>query len=135
MEARGCRAAGSCCGDSGQRWVEAGDRLSRLGDDGGSQQVPVGHGLNEEGLVLCHGPPPGLLGGVVHGKHIIAIHADGEDAVPGASSRCGDRGRPGPRAQWRPEPGGEARGAEGRPAGPSPMPSPRYCSEVGVEMA
>ena len=58
---------------------------------GGSQQVPVGHGLNEEGLVLRHGPPPGLLGGVVHGKHIIAVHADGQDAVPGASSRCGDR--------------------------------------------
>lgn len=57
----------------------------------GVGQAPVGHGLNEEGLVLRHGPPPGLLGGVVHSKHIIAIHANGQDAVSGASSRCRDR--------------------------------------------
>lgn len=58
---------------------------------GEGRQVPVGHGLNEEGLVLCHSPPPGLLGGVVHGEHIIAVHTDRQDAIPGASSRCGDR--------------------------------------------
>lgn len=42
----------------------------------GERQAPVGHGFNEEGLVLCHSPPSGLLGGVVHSKHIIAVHSD-----------------------------------------------------------
>lgn len=42
----------------------------------GERRAPVGHGFNEEGLILCHSPPPGLLGGIVHSKHVIAVHSD-----------------------------------------------------------
>lgn len=45
-------------------------------DGNGGRQAPIGHGFNEEGLVLCHGSPPGLLGGIIHGEHVIAIHTD-----------------------------------------------------------
>lgn len=40
------------------------------------RQAPVGHGLNEEGLVLGHSPPSGLLSGIVHRKYIVAVHTD-----------------------------------------------------------
>lgn len=45
-------------------------------DGNGERQAPIGHGFNEEGLVLRHGPPPGLLGGIIHSEHVIAIHTD-----------------------------------------------------------
>ena len=45
---------------------------------------PVGHGLNQHGLVFGGGDLPGLLGGVVHGQHVIAVHPDGGHPVGGA---------------------------------------------------
>lgn len=92
----------------------------------GAGEAPVGHGLDEEGLVLGHGPTPRLLGGVVHGEHVVAVHTDGQDAVARAPGSCRDRH------------GGENPGQGDMETGQdshAPMPSPRYCSEVGVEMA
>lgn len=49
---------------------------------------PVCHGLNEEGLVLGDGSAPSLLGGVVHGEHIVPVHADGQHPIARTASSC-----------------------------------------------
>lgn len=54
---------------------------------------PVGHGFNEKGLVLGQGPAPGLFGGIVHRKDIVAIHSDGVDAITGTPGSCGRKER------------------------------------------
>lgn len=52
------------------------DRADRAVSSRDGKEAPVGHGLNEEGLVLSHSPPSGLLSGIVHRKHIVAVHTD-----------------------------------------------------------
>lgn len=49
---------------------------------------PVGHCLNEEGLVLSHSPAARLLCGIVHGKHIVTIDTDGKHAITRTTSSC-----------------------------------------------
>lgn len=65
-----------CFGDSDRYEEGATVAVSAVGVLMGERRVPVGHGLDEEGLVLCHSAPSGLLCGIVHSKHIITIHAD-----------------------------------------------------------
>lgn len=140
MEARGCEE-GSRVVLWGQwpTWGEAGDRLSRL-KKGMKWGQPAGtcrsHGLNEEGSWFSATAAAGLLGGVGHlGKHIIAITRMERMPCRGLEPLWGQRPARPQGSVARPEPGGGRGGAEGRPAGPSPMPSRGIALKVGVEMA
>jgi hypothetical protein len=46
---------------------------------------PVSHGLDENWPALSDGNLPGLFGGVVDGKNVVAVHSDGRHAVGGTA--------------------------------------------------
>lgn len=109
-------------------WGRSRGQAVTLGDDGGSQQVPVGHGLNEEGLSLLTARRASLVAYTAN-TSLPSTRMERMPPYPGPRA-ARDRGRLGPRAQPRPEPGG-GEGSGGAPSRALTNAVPRYCSEGG----